>query len=488
MEKEQRPIYRYEMIKEGVYTIDLNGLVQDTSAYSAEQITNALKNKDVDTLREVSRYFYVVSGEYRRMVDYLGNIHTHRNIITPKIAPTFTDLNKFTEYHEKIMDYSAKARIDSTCSTINEMVVRDGVFYGYEREMPDGSVILQELPTAYCRSRYLINGNYSVEFNVKYFDTYRNANEKLQVFNSMPSEFLDLYNEYKRDSSGYEANWKMLDERFARCHKLDNGEIPLLSAVFPELLELQEYKSLMKLENKLDLYTLVIQKLPFDKDKGVLVHELEAKALHQNAKSMISGDGVDIFTTPCEIDTVKLRNSSDSGRSKIDDAISIVYNTSGTAQVLFNSAKGTGSTGLERGLKVDESLLNPLLAQHENWYNTRFESIISSKDVKFFITFLGVTIFNEKDKVATFKELATLGYSRLAPVVAAGIKQHTFVNLLDYENSFLKLTEKMIPVQSSYTSTGDKELEVEEDKQVSATTEIQQDREVDKDRGKVKNG
>lgn len=485
MEKENRPLYRYEMIKEGVYTIDLNGLVSDTSAYTADQITSALKNKDVETLREVSRYFYVASGEYRRMVDYLGNIHTHRNLISPRIASSFTDLNKFTEYHDKIMDYAAKARIEHTCSFINEMVVRDGVFYGYEREMPDGSIVLQELPTDYCRSQYLINGKYAVEFNVKYFDTYRNANEKLQVFNSMPSEFLDLYNEYKRDTSGYEANWKMLDEKYARCHKLDNGEIPLLSAVFPELLELQEYKALMKLENKLDLYTLVIQKLPFDKDKGVLVHELEAKALHQNAKSMISGDGVDIFTTPCDIETVSLRNSADSGRSKIDDAISIVYNTSGTAQVLFNSAKGTGSTGLERGLKVDESLLHPLLGQHEQWYRTRFASIITSKDVAFELQFLGVTIFNEKDKVATLKELATLGYSKLAPVVAAGMKQHTFVNLLDYENSFLKLGEKMKPVQTSYTSTGEESLTIEEDKEVSPVTEIQQDREVDKDRGKV---
>lgn len=491
-EEKQRPIFKFNQIQEGVYALDLNGLIGTTSTYTLEQIQTALQNKDVASLREMSRYFYITSGEYRRMVDYLSNIHTYRNIVSPVITEANKDMDKFEKYHQTIMNYSNKARIDETCRDITQSVIRDGVYYGYERELPDGSIIMQELPAKYCRSKYIINGVYSVEFDVKYFDTFRSAEDKLNVFNAMPEEFLTLYNEYKANPSGKDANWKMLNEEFARCHKLDSAETPLLCAVFPELLELQEYKNMNKIQNLLDLSTIVVQKLPFDKDRGVLVHELEAQMLHKNARQMMSNDNVDVWTTPCEVETIKLRNSNDTGRSKIDDAVSIVYNTTGTAQVLFNSGIGTGSIGLDRGLRVDESLIEPLMGQYEKWYNNRFNTIVSSKNFYFFIQFLGVTIFNEAEKVQMYKDLATLGYSKLAVAVASGIKQPNFISMLAYENDYLKLGEKMKPLQSTHTTNGTELSEQtsetkKEKKEIKPESEVAKDRETNKDRGLVKN-
>lgn len=488
--------YRYDLLTEtGKYAKDLNTL-KDTlsSSWTLDTINSALESMDTSTLREISNYYYVVSGEYRRMVDYLANIHTYRHVVSPVMLDTNVEMTNFQKAHSTIMDYCSKAYIESTCAYIAQQVIRMGAFYGYERTMSDGSIVLQELPIAYCRSNYLINGVYAIEFNMKYFDTFRSADDKLKIFNAMPDEFLTLYNEYKANPSGTDANWKMLDEQYARCHKLDNAETPLLCAVFPELFNLGEYKALQKLQSELELYTVVVQKLPFDEDKGVLVHETEAQQLHKNAKNMISGDGIDVFTTPCEIDTISVRNSQDTGRSKVDDALNIVYNTSGTAQVLFNSAKGTGSTGVDRGLRVDESLLTPLINQCERWYNNKFNYLVTSKNFNFFIQFLGVTIFNEKDKVAMYKELATLGYSKLAPAVASGIKQSSFINMIDYENTLLGLNEKMIPLGSSYTqSSSDREEAVEEvtnleeDKEIQPATEEAKDNEVDVERGKVAN-
>lgn len=492
-EEAKRPIFRFNQIQEGVYALDLNTVITNSSSYTLEQIQTALNNKDSDTLREMSRYFYVVSGEYRRMVDYLSNIHTFRNIVSPVMTEANQSMDKFETYHQKIMDYANKARIDETSREITQTVIRDGVYYGYERELPDGTLFMQELPAKYCRSKYIINGVYAVEFDFKFFDTFRKAEDKLNVFNSMPEEFLTLYNEYKANSSGTDANWKMLNEEFARCHKLDSYETPLLCAVFPEILNLQEYKNMNKIENLLSLSTVVVQKLPFDNDKGVLVHELEAQMLHQNARTMMSNDNIDVWTTPCDVETIKLKDSNDTGRSMVDDAVSVVYNTAGTAQVLFNSGTGTGSTGLDRGLRVDESLIEPLMGQYEKWYNNKFNYIVKSKNFYFFVQFLGVTIFNEKEKVQMFKDLATLGYSKMAVAVASGIKQPNFISMLAYENDYLKLGEKMIPLQSSHTTNGadlntqtSGEDTSEEQGLETPQAEIARDKETNKDRGLVK--
>jgi hypothetical protein len=38
---------------------------------------------------------------------------------------------------------------------------------------------------------------------------------------------------------------------------------------------------------------------------------------------------------------------------------------------------------------------------------------------------------------------------------AMGVKQRNLVSAIDFENEFLNLDEKMVPLTSSYTQTGD---------------------------------
>jgi len=39
--------------------------------------------------------------------------------------------------------------------------------------------------------------------------------------------------------------------------------------------------------------------------------------------------------------------------------------------------------------------------------------------------------------------------------VAMGVKQRNLISMIDFENEFLDLDEKMIPLLSSYTQSGD---------------------------------
>ena len=51
--------------------------------------------------------------------------------------------------------------------------------------------------------------------------------------------------------------------------------------------------------------------------------------------------------------------------------------------------------------------------------------------------------------------MAQFGYPRMRVAAGLGIKQRTLVSSIDFENEFLNLDEKMVPLMSSYTQTGD---------------------------------
>lgn len=51
--------------------------------------------------------------------------------------------------------------------------------------------------------------------------------------------------------------------------------------------------------------------------------------------------------------------------------------------------------------------------------------------------------------------MAQFGYPRMRAAAAVGIKQRNLVSAIDFENEFLNLDEKMLPLMSSYTQTGD---------------------------------
>jgi hypothetical protein len=111
--------------------------------------------------------------------------------------------------------------------------------------------------------------------------------------------------DYKKGNS---TEWVLLNPNFARCHKLTDNQTPFFSTVFPELINLTEYKEMDKSKDNMDLYRLIVQKLPLDKNTGLPMLKLEeGQALHKNAKNMITQEGIDVLTTPLDVESISLQ-------------------------------------------------------------------------------------------------------------------------------------------------------------------------------------
>ena len=84
-------------------------------------------------------------------------------------------------------------------------------------------------------------------------------------------------------------------------------------------------------------------------------------------------------------------------------------------------------------------------------------------DKKFFleVTILPITHYNREKIFELYLKGAQYGYSKIMTGVAAGIKQSNLLNLNTLENDYLDLASKMVPLQSSHTTSG-KDIEAEE--------------------------
>lgn len=452
-EKKKKEIRNFSQISggDGMARSALNSESMKRFNVTEREIKNAIDSKNVSRLREISQYFYHASGTYRRLVDYYGTLLTFDHLLYPMVKEEDLSQNSFLKALEEKKNYIQKSNIKETSSEITKIVVRDGAYFGYERELNE-AFSFQTLPSNYCRSRFKILGVYAVEFNYEYFRNFTGTDLE-EILDAFPEEMQMGYVKYLQDPQN--ERWQILNPEFARVHMLTD-EIPMLSSLFPDLIEYEDVKALEKIKNELDIYKVIVQKIPMTKD-GELTFDLEElKQFHKNLRKAVTNSHIDVVTTPCDVEAVDLKDKVETMKDNTERARNTVYSTSGTSSILFSSGAKGSSIGLEESIRVDENLVLPLLHQFERWYDQKFSH--KNKKYKFKLYFLPVTSRNREKMVAMYMNAASSGYpTKLLTISAMGIDQDSGQFLLDYENVFLKLNEKMVPTKSSHTASASNE-------------------------------
>ena len=458
----------YNKIKVGVKTLEdavltLGQLRRvDPCIASKEIVLKALYERDLPMLREISNYFYNISGVYQRACDYFANLYRFDWYVVPEI---FEDEKLKTEAilkdFVKHLTYLDNSHIKKLCSEISLKVVLNGVYYGYIIDDPKG-IIIQELPPNYCRSRYSVRGIPAVEFNLAYFDKcFPSVDQRLRVIKLFPKEFQKAYvlwregklkpeNAFERD-----YGWYLLDPTKTIKFNLNNTDVPIFVSAIPAILDLDAAQDLDRRKQMQQLLKILIQKLPLDKNGDLIFDVDEAKDIHNNAVQMLKrAIGVDVVTTFAEVEAIDLSDRNTSVTS--DDLKKVertVYNAMGLSKNLFNTE---GNLALEKSILEDESTMRNLLLQFEIF----FDRIILkrtgvSKKYKFRFYMLETTQYNYKEMSKMYKEQVQIGYSKMLPQIALGHSQSSILNTAYFENEVLDLTSVMIPPLMSSTMSSE---------------------------------
>lgn len=157
-------------------TLDINQVIK--ASYSSrrpmtkEDVLKAIQSNNIAEQRRISDIFFKTSGIYSRLCRYMAFLYRYDWFVTPMM---YDDKLK-EESPQRVIDSWLKAtRFLENCNLKKEFgeialkVVRKGAYYGIMVQKKD-SCFIQELPVNYCRSRYSLNGDCAVEFNLKYFN------------------------------------------------------------------------------------------------------------------------------------------------------------------------------------------------------------------------------------------------------------------------------------------------------------------------------
>ena len=307
-------------------------------------VQRAIAQNDLDTMRDVSNFFYRISGIYNRLCRYLAYMYRYDWMVTPYINDDKLKNVTILETFYKVLNYLDNFGAKEFFGDVALKVVRNGCYYGYI--IDNGTTVeIQELPIKYCRSRYSVNGRPAVEFNMKYFDdAFKDANQKMRILNLFPKEFKKGYILYKEgklvpDYQGDTSGWYLLDIDYAIKFNINGEDFPVLISVIPAIIDLSEAQELDRKKMAQKLLKIIIQKMPLDKNGDLVFDVDEARQLHNNAVNMLSkAIGIDVLTTFADVDVADMadRNTTTS----VDDLEKVertVYNSLGVSRDLFNA-------------------------------------------------------------------------------------------------------------------------------------------------------
>ena len=435
-------------------------------------VLQAIDRGDLEKMRQISQFFYKTSGIYSRLCRYMAYLYRYDWFITPYINGGLgvipdLDVNLKSNNKEKILENFFKAlkyfddfQVKKFFGDVALKVIRRGCYYGYLITQNNRTSV-QELPAAYCRSRFSINGRPAVEFNMKFFDDlYSDAEYRSRVLKLFPEDFRKGYKAYKTgklkgDFSGDTAGWYLLEVGKVIKFNLNGEDFPPFISVIPSIIDLDTAKDLDLKKMAQKLLKIIIQKMPLDKNGDLIFDVDEAQQLHNNAIKMLSrAIGIDVLTTFADVDVADMSDRSNT--SQTDDLERVergVYNEAGVSQMQFNSES---SAAVANSILNDEANMYNLLQQFETFLNILLEPYNKNpKKCYYKAQILTTTIYNYKELSKLYKQQTQMGYSKMLPQIALGQSQSAILANAYWENDILNLVKVFVPPMSSATMNAD---------------------------------
>lgn len=219
-------------------------------------ILQAIRDNNYGLMREISDFYYRTSGIYNRLCRYMAYMYRYDWMVTPYINSDSVRKERVLKDFNKVLklldDFGVKKFLGETALK----VIRKGCYYGYIIHT-DTSVIVQELPPRYCRSRFTAaDGTPLIEFNLRFFDEmFRDTTQKMKMLEAFPKEFKKAYIMYKEgrlppEFAGDVSGWYLLEPGSAIKFNINGEDFPAFVSVIPAIIDLDEAQGLDKQKMK----------------------------------------------------------------------------------------------------------------------------------------------------------------------------------------------------------------------------------------------
>lgn len=424
--------------------------------YTPEEIESIINSSNILEQQRLSRNYFYRDGFYKRIILYYATLLTYSGLLIPNpVNGKSLSTPHIAKRYQNALEYVDKMNLAEIMTKMSLAVLIDGVYYGIIQNSSKDSFILLDLPTSYCRSRYIdVYGDEVVEFNVSYFDSISDSQVRQEILNTYPKIVSDYYKGYrgekKKKRTEIVTPWMKLPTDVGVCFTFE-GQTPLFLSTIPETIRYDKAIDRQEDAELEEIKKIIVQKIPHLQDGTLLFEPEEAEVIHNGTVGMMKGNkNVSVLTTYADVDSIVSKTTADNEASSLEKMLQNVYANAGVSSQLFAPL---GVQAIKLAIINDISLMMILANKYARFVSRVVNSIFGNSNITFKYTILPVSLYNQSDFVTDSFKLAQSGYSYLLPAVAMGLSQREIVNIKDLENDVLGLQEKLVPLSSAYTQS-----------------------------------
>ena len=432
--------------------------------YTKEEIINALSNPQTSEkkIRDMSIYLYANSSHYRRLCNYFSKLATLNCVLVPSRLPKKYNKSSFLLNYRKVADLIDKFNFKSQLLKILNICMYQDTFAGLWFETEDSFDVVQ-LNNDYIKITSKEDGCLIYSLDFSFFNT------RQYLLDSYGETIKEMYCNYVgyvlKDRNGKtvesfkgDPKLKWQEPPNQICIKVNVDQLlyalPPFAGIFPEILNLEDYKLLKKSGEILDRYKVITMKIPLNPDGTFQFDEKLAEKYYLQACANVDA-GVGIILTPMDIDLLDFQQNAGADSDAVNEAESALFSASGSNKLLFGGGDKASSSSIDLSIRNDEAILFAMLRQVEDWVNKYIKKLNLPYDFK--MRFLNQSIYTEEDVCKRYKEAASFGVSGSRSFYAAslGMSPAEVMYMSEIEGG-LDFVNKWIPMKSSNTmNTGD---------------------------------
>lgn len=438
-----------------------------TSKDLADMLEYPTTTTNMQRLRQMSLWLYIVSPQYRRLLNYYATLPTFNYYIVPdkvftKTLTTAQDAKYRKTYVETINDFE-RYTMKQTAPQAILYALLQGAFCGIIIE-DENSFWLKQCPLNYVRIYAISDNCFRFAFDMTYFSSSE------YLLDAYGEDFRVAYETYTKDRK---ARWYAPPKQICIKPDLDPTiMLPFFIGVFKEILDLEDYRTLAKAKTEIDNYKVLVMKQDTDSD-GVpkLDYEIAKKYYDQAAQNL--PEGIGLILSPFEINDFSFNSPNVGDTDSVNKARDNFWAASGSSPLIFGSTEATTSSALILSTKPDEQLTFALLDQIERNFNLFQKN--KGKPYSFKIRFLRQTIYNKETVQDSYVKAAMYGVTgaKLAYAASLDLSPTDLVNLAYLEDEVLGLTINTFNKPITTYLTGDENNNVENPEGGRPTNESQ---------------
>ena len=423
-----------------------------TKTYTANEVEKILESGSLTELQRLSRNYFSKGGYYKQLVIYYATLLKYTGLLIPN--PTLGK-NLSTSHIQKryfqAMDYVDKMNLPTLFVEWAQKALVDGCCYGIISKSDKSHFVVLTLPSLYCQTRFQdVEGNDIVEFDLSYFSTISNEDHRKAALEAFPDFVVKAYWRWRKGKLS--SKWLLIPSDMGVCFPMMDSR-PFFVGVIPSIIQYEESVEIEQEREKEEIKKVLVQEIPHLSDGRLLFEPDEAEEMHRGAVGMVRNNkNTTVLTTYAKVDSITSKTASEKTSTALENMQQNIYSQAGVSSEIFAA---TGGNTTETSIKFDTAVMMHLANKFAKFITNVVNDNFANSNISFKYTILPVTYQNESKYIDANYKLANSGYSLFVPALAQGLSQKDLVNLKDLENDVLKLTEKLVPPKTSFTSTGE---------------------------------